>query len=219
MYINSDRGFTLLEVLVAVVITFLMVGVIYGSYRGVFGTMQKSKRVFSDYQTISHLLRRMNEEITSAFVSSDLPFVGGKRELEFFTTKNAGISDLGKINYFLRQNEEGIPVLFRRESIPFSKIPGIAFSLASIEEISFQYFDGEEWSSEWDTETKLPRAVAIEIGLKEGTSFSTLIVIRGQVSTFDKMIGVVGDCPSNYRRAERVVDLGLSRSKLSNVET
>ena len=169
------NGFTLLEVLVAVVITFLMVGVIYGSYRGVFGTMQKSKRVFSDYQTIGLLLRRMNEEIASAFVSSDLPFVGEKRELEFWTTKNTGISDLGKINYFLRQNEEGETFLLRRESIPFTQIPGKAFSLASIDEISFQYFNGEEWSSEWDAETKLPRAVAIEIGLKEGTPFSTII--------------------------------------------
>jgi len=172
------KGFTLLEVLIAVVITFLMVGVIYGSYRGVFGAMQKSKRVFSDYQTISHLLRRMNEEIASAFASSDLPFVGGEKELEFWTTKNAGISDLGKINYFLSQNEEGETFLLRRESIPFSEIPGKAFSLVSIDEISFRYFDGEEWSSEWDRETKLPRAVVIEIGLKEGTPFSTIIPIE-----------------------------------------
>ncbi len=162
------RGFTLLEVLVSIVITFLMVGVIYGSYQGVFGTMQKSKEVLINYQTISRLFRRMSEEVSSAFVSSDLPFVGGKTELEFCTTKNAGISDISKINYFLRQNEEGIPVLFRRESIPFSEIPGNAFSLAAIEEISFRYFDGEEWSSEWDSETKLPHAVAIEIGLGEG---------------------------------------------------
>ena len=31
--------------------------------------------------------------------------------------------------------------------------------------------------------------------------------------TFDKMTGVVGDCPSNYRRVKRVVDSGLSLSK------
>jgi len=135
-----------------------MVGVIYGSYRGVFGTMQKSKEALSDYQTVSHLLRRMNEEIASAFVSPDLPFVGGKRELEFWTTKNSGISDLTGISYFLHQDEEGKTFLLRRESLPFSEIPGKAFSLASIGEISFRYFDGEEWSSEWDVEQNCHRA-------------------------------------------------------------
>ena len=183
MYMNSDKGFTLLEILVAVVITFLMIGVIYGSYRGVFGTMQKSKRVLSDYQTLSHLLRRMNEEITSAFVLSDLPFVGGERELEFWTTKNTSISDLAKIDYFLRQNEEGETFLLRRESLPFSEIPGKAFSLVSIGEVSFRYFDGDEWFSEWDVETKLLRAVAIEIELKNRTPFSMIIPIGGQVLT------------------------------------
>ncbi len=172
------KGFTLLEVLVAVVITFLMVGVIYGSYRGVFGTMQKSKEVLGNYQTISHLLRRINEEIASAFVSSDLPFIGGEREIEFGTTKNAGISDLAKIDYFLSRNEEGTPVLFCRESIPFSEIPGKAFSLTSVGGISFRYFDGEEWSSKWDSETKLPDAVALKIELEDGGQFSTLIPLR-----------------------------------------
>ena len=171
------KGFTLLEVLITIVITFLMVGIIYGSWKAVFGTMKESRKIFSDYQTASLLLRRMSEEIASAFVSSDLPFQGEKEELKFFTTKNSGRSDLAKISYFLRQNEEGL-FLLRRESVPLSKTTGQAFSLAPIEKISFQYFDGEEWSSSWDSETKLPHSVAILLKLEETISSSALIPLK-----------------------------------------
>ena len=179
----NRKGFTLLEVLITIVITFLMVGIIYGSWRAVFGTMQGSRKIFSDYQTASLLLRRMSEEIASAFVSSDLPFQGEKEELKFWTTKNSGRSDLAEVSYFLRSSEEeGIPplthsqtFLLRRESVPLSKTTGRAFSLAPIEQISFQYFDGEEWLFEWDSEKKLPHSVAILLKLEEELQFSTLI--------------------------------------------
>ena len=172
------KGFTLLEVLVAIVIIFLMVGVIYGSCRGVFGTMKESKKLLSDYQTASLFFRRIGEEVASAFVSSGLPFQGEKKGLSFWTTKNSDISDLSEINYFLRQNEDEETFLLRRKSLPFSETPGRAFSLAAIEQISFRYFDGEEWSFSWDSETKLPKSVAIKLILGENTSFSAIIPVE-----------------------------------------
>ncbi len=182
VFLSSEKhrgeGFTLLEVLITFVITFLMVGIIYGSYQGVFGTMKGSRELLSDYRTASLLLRRLDEEIGSAFVASDLPFQGKKRELNFFTTKNFGRSDLTKINYFLRQNEEEELFLLRRESIPLSETIGRAFSLAPISAISFQYFDGEEWSFSWDSETKLPHSVAILLSLEEELQFSALIPVE-----------------------------------------
>ncbi len=172
------KGFTLLEVLITIVITFLMMGIIYGSWKAIFGTMKGSSKLLRDYQTSSLLLRRVGEEIASAYVASDLPFQGKKQEMDFFTTKNSGKSDLAKISYFLRQNEEEELFLLRRESIPLSETISRAFSLAPIKQISFQYFDGEEWSFSWDSETKLPRSVAILLKLGEELQFSTIIPLR-----------------------------------------
>ena len=165
-----------METLVTMVIAFLILGVIYGSYQGVFGTTRESKELFSHYQTANLLLRKMSEEIASSFISSGLPFQGEREELIFFTSKSSANSDLSKINYFLRPDNKEEKILIRRETIPFSAVPGRPFSLTPLKGISFRYFDGKEWLSQWDSETKLPKSVSIELNLdEEFPSFSTLI--------------------------------------------
>ncbi len=205
---SHAQGFTLLEVLIAVVILAMILYIIQEVF---FRTATSSEEVSSGnvvYQRARTALMRMTSEIEQAywvsrrranfttFVGIDREQKGFARDILHFTATSherlapdAKESDLCELSYFLFDDPEtGKTVLLHREDAnpDEEKLSGgIVYELAEdVIALDFAYYDGEQWQTEWDAgESGLPYAVRIALTLadaegKPHTFFATAQILR-----------------------------------------
>jgi general secretion pathway protein J len=178
------RGFTLLEIMLAVSVLALVGTMIYGGFSQ---TALNKARVEEDvdHSRIVHMaLARMTRELTMAFVSThvnpsldlrvvDTAFVGsdnGKDDRIDFTSfshrrlyRNARESDQNEISYFVTEHPDdpGVQVLARREQNRIDDNPRRGgksqILVENVEEFNLEYFDPllTDWVQTWDTEDVL----------------------------------------------------------------
>lgn len=178
------RGFTLLEVILAVTVLALVGTMVYGGFSQ---TALNKARVEADvdHSRIVHMaLERMARELTMAFVSThvnpslelrvvETAFIGkdhGKDDRIDFTSfshrrlyRNARESDQNEISYFVTEHPDDaeVQVLARREQNRIDDDPRRGgksqILVENIEEFNVEYFDPllSEWVQTWDTEDVL----------------------------------------------------------------
>ena len=178
------RGFTLLEIMLAVSVLSLVGTLIYGGFSQ---TALNKARVEADVERsrIIHMaLDRMARELTMAFVSThvnpsldlrvvDTAFIGndrGKSDRIDFTSfshrrlyRNARESDQNEISYFVTEHPDdpGVQVLARREQNRIDDDPRRGgksqILVENVEELNLEYFDPllTDWVQTWDTEDVL----------------------------------------------------------------
>ena len=178
------RGFTLLEVILAVTVLALVGTMIYGGFSQ---TALNKARVEGDvdHSRIIHMaLERMSRELTMAFVSThtnpspdlrvvETAFIGtdhGKQDRIDFTSfshrrlyRNARESDQNEISYFVTEHPDdpGTQVLARREQNRIDDDPRRGgksqILVENVEELNIEYFDPllSEWVQTWNTEDVL----------------------------------------------------------------
>jgi general secretion pathway protein J len=176
---GSGRGFTLMEVMIAVAIVSIMGGLIYGS----FGPFLRSKEVVEaegeHYRVIQGALSRMSREVSMAFVSNDFDrtryrdahdqptfFTGDRDKLSFTSfahqrrVTDAKESDQAIFEYKMgRPQDEHLnnEVLMRREKAvldeEFERGGSEDVLCDDVKKVKFQYYDDtkKEWVDEWDT--------------------------------------------------------------------
>jgi len=178
------RGFTLLEVILAVAVLAVVGTMVYGGFSQ---TALNKARVEEDveHSRIVHMaLERMARELTMAFVSThanpsldlrvvETAFIGknnGKDDRVDFTSfshrrlyRNARESDQNEISYFVTQHpdDRDVQVLARREQNRIDEDPRRGgksqILVENIEEFNLEYFDPllSDWVQTWDTEDVL----------------------------------------------------------------
>jgi general secretion pathway protein J len=178
------RGFTLLEVILAVAILALVGTMVYGGFSQ---TALNKARVESDVDRsrIVHMaLERMSRELTMAFVSThanpsvdlrvvETAFIGkdnGRDDRIDFTSfshrrlyRNAPESDQNEISYFVAEHPDDpdVQVLARREQNRIDDDPRRGgksqIMVEDIDEFNVEYYDPllSEWVQTWDTEDVL----------------------------------------------------------------
>jgi len=178
------RGFTLLEIILAVTVLALVGTMVYGGFSQ---TALNKARVEEDvdHSRIVHMaLDRMVRELTMAFVSThvnpsmdlrvvETAFVGkdnGKDDRIDFTSfshrrlyRNARESDQNEISYFVTEHpdEPGVQVLARREQNRIDSDPRRGgksqILVENVEEFNLEYFDPllSDWVQSWNTEDVL----------------------------------------------------------------
>ncbi len=174
------RGFTLLEVILAVSILALVGTMIYGGFSQ---TALNKARVEEDvdHSRIVHIaLERMTRELSMAFVSTHLnpspelrpwytAFIGkdnGRKDRVDFTSfshrrlyRNAKESDQNEISYFVTEHPDDpdVDVLARREQNRIDDDPRRGgksqILVENVEEFNLEYYDPElsDWVQTWDT--------------------------------------------------------------------
>jgi general secretion pathway protein J len=174
------RGFTLLEIILAVSVLALVGTMIYGGFSQ---TALNKARVEEDvdHSRIVHMaLERMARELTMAFVSThvnpsldlrvvETAFIGrdnGKDDRIDFTSfshrrlyRDARESDQNEISYFVTEHpdEPGMEVLARREQNRIDDDPRRGgksqILVENVEEFNLEYFDPllTDWVQTWDT--------------------------------------------------------------------
>ena len=176
---RSQRGMTLLEVLISVGILALMSSLVYGAFDGMSKSRDGISKMSDRYSQGRTALARMTRELQSAFLSMHQPLVStlnvrttafvGRRgsptdRLDFTSFahrrlgRDAHESDQAEIGYFTARNPEtGTLELLRREAKYIDLEPtkgGIVNVLAEdIESLEFRYLDPllGQWVETWDS--------------------------------------------------------------------
>ena len=87
----TSKGFTLVEILIAVAIVSLILTIIYGSYASSIDTMNYAQEKMEVFSMIRRTLSRMNEELTSSFFSEDskdVMFSGEEGRIDFISSSH-----------------------------------------------------------------------------------------------------------------------------------
>jgi general secretion pathway protein J len=182
-----NRGFTLLEIILAVTILALIGTMVYGGFSQ---TALNKARVEEDvdHSRVVHMaLERMTRELTMAFVSThanpsldlrvmETAFIGkdhGNEDRIDFTSfshrrlyRNAKESDQNEISYFVAEDPDDprARVLARREQNRIDEDPRKGgksqILVPGLTEFSVEYLDPliSEWVQAWDSEDMLGQA-------------------------------------------------------------
>lgn len=186
----NEKGFTLIEILIAVGILVGMSLFLYGTMGRALEGREKIERRNMIYQSVRVGLGKMVDDLTQAFVANKvLEGVGSKylsgmkgteNELNFSSfshyhyMEDAKDADQVTVGYFLKKNSRGGFDLYRRESQRLSdRLDEGGDSYILIEDVkdfALSYYDSnkKEWESIWDTSSvsslgRLPQAVKVSI--------------------------------------------------------
>jgi len=177
---KTKRGFTLIELLLALLILSFVLVCIYQTFQAGFAAQKFAEGKSDLYQNGRLALSRLSRELRCSFTSADNPnlkFIGEESRIDYVSAYS---TTLKEISYFYDKESQA---LMRREApVPDeeSKRGGLTSLMAeSISELSFHFFDGENWQSVWEDEN-LPEGIKINLVLedKEKLNLSTKICLR-----------------------------------------
>ena len=192
---HRRKGFTLVEMLVAIVILAVVLTIAYSVFSSSYSALHRVNPDRDPFQTARLILDRMTEEIQSAYHRPGLGYTGfvGKSDekdeapwdsLTFSTMANfywikkvEGIneSDFLRISYTLVEDEEERR-LMRAQDPAFGPFEDDWETLSSTERgvhqladgvwgIDLRYFDGEDWVEDWNSADQEKLPRAVEVKL------------------------------------------------------
>jgi len=177
---RRERGFTLMEVMIAVAITAMMGGIIAMAFQTGFTAKEVVETDAEHYRMLRGAMNRMAREIGNAYVSdrydlkryrdqSERPtnFIGEEDSLLFTSFSNQRLytdakeSDQAVLEYSVKTSSErearGRQDLMRRADANLGERMDRGGSeellFAGVKRLEFAYWDSErkEWDDEWDT--------------------------------------------------------------------
>jgi general secretion pathway protein J len=173
---KKNRGFTLVELLLAIFIFSIVVSTVYGSYRVTFGLVNRTEQKLAIAGRAHVVLERIAEDISSLVQTDVAGFTGEQHEnsgmrgdsLSFVSavhiglTKKDNLGGYSLVQYSAEEDEEtGLLNLYRSGSplLPGTdgdEIEGQKYLLCDgLKEVRFSYFndegvESEEWWSQED---------------------------------------------------------------------
>ena len=167
---KASRGFTLIEILVAVTLLAMMGVILTTATSSILGAIKDTRQSQEQYHAARVSLGRMEREIAMAYVSkhqsefktTKTAFIGKGNSLTFSymghrrMVRNAPESDEGFVSYRLEKDRSsGQSILVRREKPMIDDAPekgGQRLVLATgVTRLTFSYWDvdKEAWQSDW----------------------------------------------------------------------
>lgn len=184
----SSRGFSLLELLIAITLTSIIFTVIYSSLFTSVRAKKYTEALRDLDRSAEGLFRRWMIELKGAVAyTSGGPRVGmlgisGKEEvrrdqLQFLTASppvynlaEASPSYVHEVGYYPLEDDEGVIWLARREEtgtdLNLQSGGKVRKIIPNLSLFQVEYYSGEEWLPEWQQQN-LPIAVRIEIGFNK----------------------------------------------------
>jgi type II secretion system protein J len=187
---DSRRGFTLVEVMLAVMILAVMMSIIYGVVVSTVNAAQRVEEITASSEIGPAILTRVRSDIEAAFlpkegeffVGSKKPGGGGDRDrIDFISgelaygseneVEEARFHSINEVGYQVLDNRKdpNVGVLYRRLDYFIDAEPLKGGRLTEVYDrvrsFSLRYYDGEQWRPDWNNKTQkgLPKAVEIEV--------------------------------------------------------
>lgn len=178
----TERGFTLIEMLVAVTVSALLLTTTYGIVTSVSRTRDRLSTDGEGFHLARVINERLARELRGAYYSASNTaslFAGGLDEngvpyLQLATTAAtpaSGGSGIVMVRYRLAEDGEGEKVLLRDEhplnSQPAGEQPEQQFA-SGIEDLQFRFRRGTEWQPNWHSaeQAGLPDLVELTLTAK-----------------------------------------------------
>jgi general secretion pathway protein J len=187
---TSRRGFTLVELMLAVLILAIMMSIIYGVVVSTVNAARRVEEITASSEIGPAILTRVRSDIEAAFIPKEGEyFVGTKKpggggdrdridfisgELAYGSENNieeARFHSINEVGYQVLENRKdpNVGVLYRREDYFVDADPLKGGRLTEVydrvKSFSLRYYDGEKWLPDWNNKTLkgLPKAVEIEV--------------------------------------------------------
>lgn len=195
----NQRGFTLLELMIAMTMLAAIIGIMTGALTMAYKTMEKGERKVENLERKKIVFSLIESQIQSIFSSyytdqgeKKSRFVGEKDSLVFASNysiwQGAGGNCL--VRYFIKTNDQGRSFLYVEEKILGTDAANEARLTKDYESITFDYYlknslEEGKWVDRWpDDEKDMPRK--IRICFTDGLNKKILTVnvfIRANAST------------------------------------
>ena len=184
--ISRNNGFTLLEVLIAVLLLGILSTALYGSYFGVIRARERASAGMESRRELGSTLDLIRREVSSAQYSRSnkrLRFVVEDRDNFGFQSSTLELTTLAPPAE-LNRRESGIVtvayrmaekdkerILTRQEKDLFSedtKVPAYP-QMERISSFLVECYDGSKWVKSWDTaiNLKMPSSVRVTVQVEE----------------------------------------------------
>lgn len=185
---SAERGFTLVEVLVAISILAILLTSVYGIFSSVSLARERLDADSAEYHRARVLFDRLGRELRGVYFRGrdrNLVFAGtsaddGTVELELTTSAVSPLSQTGtgiaKVRYLLVKDQEDVAagrVLMRSEHPVLEQVDekaaGMMRLVPGIEAMTLRFYSNGQWQTEWDGGTAgLPDLVEIALQLRSG---------------------------------------------------
>ncbi|MGB9715551.1 MAG: prepilin-type N-terminal cleavage/methylation domain-containing protein [Thermodesulfovibrionales bacterium] len=193
---NSERGFTLLELLISIVILVIIILIIASAMRLGFRSVDAGEKKTESLERYRTSLNIINSQIQSllpiTFTEEGVQesnFSGNRQSMHFST--NYSIWGVQKgyvdVSYDITTEETGKQVLYVSENILGTEGGKEVRLFDTFDEIYFDYFykdpteEEGKWVEEWTDTLSLPEKIRLHL-INGKTDFSLIIPVRVRVS-------------------------------------
>lgn len=164
---QGNKGFTLIEIIIASAIITIIAGGAYASMRAAVATQKMVQERNDSMQTARTILNMIRDDLRATIpMLGESEFLGLNRTLGEmdgdnldFATRNysyslPGESDFSEVSYFVTPGPGAneLSLMRRRDPTPDNKpLEGgrIEILASGIKSINYQYYDGIEWFDDW----------------------------------------------------------------------
>ncbi len=186
------RGFTLVELMLAVLILAVIMALVYGVLVSTIEAQNRVEEITLASEVGPAILSQIRRDLEGAFLpKSDVEYFvaadgkgpGGDRDrIDFVTAgmaygpekegEEAAFHSTNETGYQVQdnRNEAGMGILYRREDLFVDRDPlrgGRLIELYDrVRHLDLQFWDGEKWKPAWNNKSdgrKLPEAVRVEL--------------------------------------------------------
>ncbi|MFO0753448.1 MAG: type II secretion system protein [Thermodesulfovibrionales bacterium] len=197
-YAGCQRGFTLLELLLAVAILGILVVLIAGAMRLGFRSVDSGERKAEALERMRTSLSLLDAQIQSAFAlieTGEAAEAGGVRYrftgehalLAFPSHYSLWSGPLGRVlvTYRVAPDEKGGQTLSVSENVIGTDTTRETVLLERVREISFEYYFREaaeekgSWVEQWTDPESLPEKIRVKL-VRDAMDLSLIIPVRGR---------------------------------------
>ena len=200
--LDTQYGFTLLELLLAVGLLALVAAIVYSSFRATVSAMERSTAAGGPAQQARVTLARMADELVSADWSAEREetlFVGASEEIDgrpsghlqltsrshvWYPTQPPA-TERAVIDYSVTQTPQGLQLWRQEEANPFALggSPERLEMAGGLSGVQFRFYSDGAWTEAWDASVnqKLPRAVEVVLTFADANGreeeFRTMVAL------------------------------------------
>ena len=192
---QGDKGFTLLEVLVALGLLVILSAALYGTYFSLIRGRDMAVEKMDERRELSSTLDLLHRELSAAlynsqnkklrFVVEDRDYFGKPASTLAFTaiasprSDSIPASDQADVSYTPREKDKKLILMRQEKDLYVTTTPFPYPQMMDLDSFLVECYDGGKWVRTWDTELnyRLPSYIRITVGVRDGEKTATFSTI------------------------------------------
>jgi type II secretion system protein J len=190
---NNHRGFTLLEIVIAIGLSSFLLLTVYMAYFGINRSIDSASEGQDAIETGRLLTELIKQDLRGISPNQKYQLISKivqtmekepDHRIDFVTTSYLGANPMGlsEVGYFIYKTEDNKKVFMRRESKEVRddvREGGTVCELSRIvSSFNLSFYNGTDWVEEWDSKStgKLPKQVKILVTVTDEKGYQRKFV-------------------------------------------